>query len=143
MLKGFVLSVIAGTIAGTAFPAIFLAFAIFGSSPNASDVRAGIGIAMATILIPLGLVAASAVLLGIPASLVLKKLGWENEASYMLVAAFLGFIVPGSLLAAAEQDATIFFRAFPAGILGAFSGAVTGRAWWRNYREAALDDPSK
>jgi hypothetical protein len=134
-LKALLRAVIAGTVAGTAFPVIILAVMILGSSSSPSDLRAMIGISLATVLIPFGLVAASAIALGIPATLALKWLRWENEPVYLCVGAISGFVVPCSVLAFAEGDASVALRTLPAGVIGAFSGAITARSWWRSYRE--------
>ncbi len=136
------LAIAAGTVAGTAFPLVILAIAILGSSGSDGDVRAMIGIVIATVLIPLSLVASSALLLGVPATIALKRVRAESESSYTLVGAVFGFLVPGVILAVAEQNSGVFFSALPASVLGAFSGGVTGRSWWRFYREAAADAES-
>lgn len=140
MLRGICLAIVAGTVAGTAFPVIFLAIAILGSSSVNGDLQSAIWIAAMSMAIPLILVTASSFLLGVPATLALKMLHWENETAYIVVGGMLGFLVPGTILAFAEESIAAFFHAIPAGLLGAVSGAMTGRTWWRQYR-AALVDP--
>jgi hypothetical protein len=140
MLKAFFRAVIAGTVAGTAFPVIILAIMILGSSSSPTDLRAMVVISLATVLIPLGLVVASAFTLGIPATFALKRLRWENEPAYLFVGAISGFVVPCAILAIAEGDPTVALRGLPAGAIGAFSGAITARSWWRSYREERAND---
>lgn len=137
MLKGFLLAVAAGIVAGTAFPVVILAIAILGSSGASADIRTMLGIVAAAVLMPLILVTGSALLLGLPATFTLKALRSESGSAYTTVGAILGFLVPGAILAIAQQDAGVFFNALPGNLLGAFSGGVTGGAWGRYYREAA------
>lgn len=134
MLRGFFEAVLWGTLAGVAFPAIFLVIAILGSFPFSGDARSAIGIVIMMIIIPLVLVFLSAVAVGIPVTLILKRWKLESETTYLWAGALTGFLVPGIILATVEQNIDVFFRAVPAGILGALSGTITGRTWWRSYR---------
>jgi hypothetical protein len=134
MFRGFFEAVVAGAIAGVAFPAIFLVIAVLGSSPFSGDVRSAIGIAIMMIVIPFAIVVLSAFAVGIPATLILKRWELESETAYLWAGAVTGFLVPGMILVIAEQNIDVFFRAVPAGILGALSGTITGRTWWRAYR---------
>lgn len=134
MLKGFLAAVATGTIAGTAFPAIMLALAIFGSSSSDGDVRTGLGIAAMIIMVPFALVSVSALLVGVPTTLLLRKMGRESATAYIFIGGLSGFLIPVMILAVAEGNASIFFSSLPVSILGAISGALTGRAWWKNYR---------
>jgi len=139
MLRGILLAIAAGTVAGTAFPVIILAIAILGSSTSRSDLQSAIWIAMLTLAFPFALVTSAVLLLGFPATLALKRLRWENETAYLFVGGILGFFVPGTILAFFEGSMDFFFGAIPAGMLGAISGAITGRTWWRQYRAAVVD----
>jgi len=93
-----------------------------------------IGIAIMMIVIPFAIVVLSAFAVGIPATLILKRWELESETAYLWAGAVTGFLVPGMILVIAEQNIDVFFRAVPAGILGALSGTITGRTWWRAYR---------
>lgn len=138
MLRGIFLAIAAGTAAGTAFPVIILSMAILGSSPSRSDFESAIWIAMLAIAFPFALVTSSTLLLGFPATLALKKFNLESETAYLLVGGALGFLVPGAVLTCVEGSGEFFFAATTAGIFGAFSGAITGRTWWRQYRALSV-----
>jgi len=132
MLKGFLLAVAAGTLAGTAFPVLILIIAVLGDETSTL-----VGMVSALVLIPLFLVASSALLLGIPATIALKLLRAESAQAYTIMGALLGFLVPGVILAFTAHDGGTFLDGLLANVLGAFSGGVTGRTWWRCYRKAA------
>ncbi|WP_130753000.1 hypothetical protein [Sphingobium xenophagum] len=134
MLQSFFKAVLTGTLAGVAFPAIFLVIAILGSSWSHDDLRSMIGITVMMIVIPFALVFLSSIAVGIPVTLIFKRWGIESETAYLWAGALTGFLVPGIILAIIEQNIDVFFRAVPAGILGALSGTITGRTWWRTYR---------
>lgn len=140
MLRGILLAIAAGTVAGTAFPVIIVAVAIFVSSTSNSDFLAALWVIAITITVPLCLVSSSLLLLGLPVMLVLKKLRRESEAAYLLAGGMIGFLVPGTLLAVIEGNINLLLFAFPAGLIGAFSGAITGRTWWRQYRAAVAEN---
>ncbi|MDI1296334.1 MAG: hypothetical protein PSY12_10690 [bacterium] len=142
MFRGYFDAVVAGTIAGTAFPVIFLALAILGSSSSSGDIGSAAGIAALTILIPFVLVSLSAIVVGIPITLIFKQLEWESEAAYICAGALTGFVLPSIILVFFENNIFLFFNAVPAGILGAISGGITGRTWWRSYRRGLADQCS-
>lgn len=138
MLRGLLLAI----AAGTAFPVIFLSIGILGSSFSSSDVSSAIGIALFTLAVSFIIVSSSTILFGLPLTKLFKRLGCEGEAVYLLSGGVLGFLVPGTIFAVVGGSMEAFFHAFPLGVLGTISGALTGRTWWRQYRAANVDPPT-
>jgi len=127
----------AGTIAGAAIPVIMLAAAIVGSFSGWNDLASMAGIAPLAIFVPFVFVIASSLVVGVPATLIMKRFGWESEDAYAYTGAIAGFLMPVIILVIVERSIDIFWNALPAGILGLLSGVVTGRTWWRARRSAA------
>jgi hypothetical protein len=136
MIKAFARAVLAGTLAGTMVPVMILAVLMLGSAPSSADIGGIVRIVILAVAIPLSLVGVSAAALGIPATLALRAAGWESEAAYLFVGTVLGFIVP-TVVTAAFFGSGAFT---PLSLLGAFSGFVTARSWWRGYRQHAVVD---
>jgi hypothetical protein len=112
---------------------IILAIAILGSSPSASDLNFMIRIVLMIVAVPFSIVVASALILGIPLTLLLKYYGRESLGAYMWAGGLAGIAVTQSFGLAGVN---IYFT--PVAMLGAFSGAVTARSWWRHYRAAIV-----
>lgn len=139
MPRGIILAIAAGTVAGMAIPSAILAVIIIGSSRSISNYLDGISLAVLTIAITFRVVASTALLLGLPITAALKKLGWESEGAYLFVGGLTGFLVPWAIFAVVLGTKEVFLLVFYAGPVGALSGAITGRVWWRQYRAPIVE----
>lgn len=137
-LWGLIKAITAGTLAGAIVPVLMLGMATLAFSSSTSDYKTGLSFVLVGFLIPLALVSGSALLIGVPVTLLLKLGRLESQAAYMMVGGLAGILVPGLVLAVAESDPHMFYAGLAPGVLGAFSGAITGRAWWRAYRKEAV-----
>lgn len=85
--------------------------------------------AATAVAVPLAIVCAASVVFGIPTAFVLRRFEMESGRAYVVAGAALGCLIPLLPLA--------WFGA-PSGHwtagLGAASGAMTARTWWREHR---------
>ena len=126
MAAAFLKAVLAGTIAAASAPSLLLTVAAISNPwrpPDATPLYAQLGIAFA---VALGVVSVAAIVVGLPARLVMRRLGLEGAAFYVLVGAIGGAGFVAALLAALGSTSAIVFLPF-----AAFSGAATGYTWWR------------
>jgi hypothetical protein len=137
----FAKSVILGALTGSA---PILMFTILLSASSLPDGLNGDGHLLPSLwLVVLPLVVAAPIvfvaslLVGLPLTLLLRRKGWESGAVYISVGAGMGFVLP---------IAGLLLMSAPAGywmsILGAVSGAVTGRTWWVSAREPNISFPA-
>lgn len=129
----FAKSVLIGSLVGAA---PFLAFTLLlaaSSLPEgingAGSLPATLWLAILPLVVSLPLVLGASTVIGLPLTFVLRRKGWESSAAYVGVGGAFGLLIPiaGLLMMEAEGG---YFTA----LLGAVSGAVTGRVWWRSAR---------
>lgn len=87
-------------------------------------------LAVLPLVVSVVLVLAPSILLGLPLTFLLKNRQRESASAYILVGAFGGFLVPIAILLLAGAT-----EGYVTALLGAVSGAVTGRTWWTSARE--------
>ncbi len=84
--------------------------------------------------ISFAIVLAGVLLIGLPTTFVLRRLGKESEGAYVTAGAAFGFAVPIAALLFGNADGGYWLA-----ILGAAAGGVAGRVWWRTYRLKAVE----
>ena len=129
-------SVIFGSVAG-ALPGIFLFLLIsysFSSKIYTAKflwVLLQFSLMLLSISFPVVLVCT--IVLCLPLTFILSRRGWESEAAYVMAGLVLGAMIPGLY----DKSLSVL------GIVGAFSGAVTGSTWWWSARDRQAVDASK
>lgn len=128
MAAAFLRAVLAGTIATASVPSLLLTVAALSDPwrpPDAIPLYAQLGIAA---VIALALVTTATLVVGIPARMVMRRLGIESAASFVIVGAAggAGFVWALLTLAGGLTSPVVFLA------LAAFSGAATGYTWWRS-----------
>jgi len=92
-------------------------------------------LAAVPLVVALAIVLVASIVIGLPLTHLMRRRGTETKSTYIRVGALAGVVIPTAIL--------VLMRA-PTGywmcILGAVSGAVTGRTWWISAREPALGD---
>lgn len=131
----FFKSVLFGTLVGAALPlCLTVPLGILNLLEPLTGHRDFIGslyFAALPLIVAFAVVLPSSVLVGIPVSLVLKKLDAESTDFYVLCGAAFGILITLLVLVLIRAQAGYWMV-----ILGAFSGAAT--AWnWSRYRSRA------
>lgn len=143
MLKAFIKSILIGSLAGAWLPLIFTVFATLFSLPAGLSTNDGLlgtlYIAFLPLLVALTFVAPCMVVIGLPATIILRRMKAESKDAYITVGAIAGFLIPILALVHAAPVAALLLA-----ILGAFSGGVTARTWWSAICETVeSNDPSQ
>lgn len=133
-MLAFLKSVMVGTLAGAWLPLIFTVFmAMF----MIADVASGrekltwvLAVAIAPILVTLPIVLLASLLIGLPATFVLKRFQAETCDAYVWLGAVSGFGIPLVILGLLGAQEGWWMS-----LLGAFSGGMTGRTWWASRLE--------
>ena len=94
-----------------------------------TDAQELASVAATVIAVPLAIVCAASVVFGIPTAFVLRRFEMESGRAYVVTGAVLGCLIPLMPLAWFGAPAGYSMSA-----LGAASGAMTGRTWWRERR---------
>ena len=138
MLRAFVRAVLIGTIAGAWMPTIFttiLALMMLGDPP--SQMRSLLGfiylIAFPSVL-TFCMVMPSAILIGLPATAILRWFRAERAAIYSTVGSIAGAGVVLAILSAYDAESGWWLA-----VLGMFSGGVTGWTWGREREDLNPD----
>lgn len=128
MAAAFLRAVLVGTVAAASVPSLLLTVAALSDPwrpPNAIPLYAQVGIAVA---VALALVTTATLVIGMPAGMVMRRLGIESAASFVIVGAAGGAGFSWALLTlGGGLTSPVVFLA-----LAAFSGAATGYTWWRS-----------
>lgn len=140
-MRPFVKSVLFGALAGAAPVLIFTGALAIASLPQglngAGRLFPSLWLAILPLVVSIPLVLGASIIFGLPLTLILRRRGWESASAYISVGAIVGFALPIVIL---------LLMAAPAGywmaLLGAFSGAVTGRTWWLSGREPHVSYPN-
>jgi hypothetical protein len=139
-MRAFIQAILAGVAAGAFLPTLLTIGIAVTLLPDVlhgtTQVRSILYLVALPVLVTVPLVLLGSVLIGLPATLLLKRRGQESAAAYMLVGAIGGTAI---LLLA-----LLLMRASEGGwlcLLGAFSGAVTGGTWWRAARKSKSTEP--
>ena len=123
-----------GTVAGAAPYSVLFIIPLAAAGLGEGEI-AGVAILFAYPLVLSGaMVVGSALLFGLPLTVLLSRTDRENGGAYALAGLLLGVLVPPAiiwLLAGEVRVAEGLFFALP----GAFAGLVTGTSWGR-WREA-------
>ena len=122
-------SVLFGSVAG-ALPGIII-FILIGHAASSRNFYTAeflwviLQFSMMLLSISFPVVLACTIVLCLPLTFILARQGWESEAAYVTPGLMMGSVIPG-----------LYDTSFSAlGIVGAFSGAVTGSTWWRAARD--------
>jgi ABC-type antimicrobial peptide transport system permease subunit len=112
---------------------IFTIFAVFIAgvdSINGNGLLSSIVFAVFPLVLALAFVFPASLIIGLPLTAVLRRIHAESSMAYVCAGIVVGFILPWAALA---------WRGAVEGwwlaIIGAFSGAVTGRTWWVEARD--------
>ena len=139
-MRAFWISILWGTAAGSALPLLLSSFIAFVSL---TDVWSGgvalfdlISIALLPLFVTAPVVLFASLIFGLPLTAILARLRRESRHAYTLGGALLGALIPIAALLAIGAHVSVWLS-----ILGATSGAVTGRAWWIEGRSLAVSGP--
>jgi hypothetical protein len=131
----FVRSVLLGSLAASWLPLLFTIGFALSSLPNGitGDGRLLpiLWLAVTPLVIAMVVVAPAMILVGLPTTWVLRKRGLESSDTYMTIGAVAGFTIPLIVIAVFNFSWAIAWLS----ILGAFSGAVTAKTWWKASRQ--------
>jgi hypothetical protein len=130
----FIKAVLAGTAVGV-LPILLVFMPLFLAIGGSRQYGAGNGVfgaiyfstiaSLATIFI----VGVSSLVIGAPLDLVTRRAGFTSSTPYVVSGLFFGAVIPVVLVTLLGAPEHVWL-----GVLGAFSGAVTGRVWWRATR---------
>jgi hypothetical protein len=137
-LRAFWKAVGVGTLAGAWLPLTFTTLIVLSSLPDGPDGRGdilvSIWLAVSPLAITFPIVLSASVLIGLPVVAVLRANGSENVPAYALLGGLAGLLVCIALVIVLGSPLDTHWI----GLLGAFSGAVTGRSWGKD-RERMIE----
>ena len=132
-MRAFVKSVALGTLAGAWLPMIFTVIAVFIAGV---DGIAGNGLLPSVLFaaFPLALALAfvfpASLIIGLPLTAILTRFRAESSMAYVTVGIVSGIALPLAILAWMGAEGGWWLA-----LIGAFSGAITGRTWWVEARD--------
>lgn len=139
-MRAFWMSILWGTVAGSALPLLLSSFIAIVSIPVAWNGGVTlfdlIRLALLPAFVTASVVVGASLLFGLPLTMILARLRREGRHAYTISGALLGALIPVIMLLAIDADASVGLS-----ILGAISGAVTGRSWWIEGRSRIAADP--
>lgn len=130
----FIKSVMLGALAG-AGPILFITVLIAASSiPEGlngdGNLLPSLWLAILPLIVATPLVLGASICVGLPLTYFLRRMGRESLNAYCGAGVIVGFVLTISILLIFAASAGYWMA-----LLGAFSGAVTGRTWWVTARE--------
>lgn len=133
-LRPFAKAVIVGTLAG-ALPAVCftmpLGIALYFDDVPPVHWWSGLYVASLPFLISFPLVVAGAMLIGLPADILLRRCGLESSVAYVLTGVIAGVALTSAVLFVIAAGPWVWMCS-----LGGFSGAMTAWAWSRSIKES-------
>lgn len=134
MWKTFITAVVGGSIAAALLPTALIAMMLLASMLTNSVHLNDLGPAIGLLLLPFGIavpvIAASSLLIGIPLTRGLRRLGWESALTYTVAGGWVGCAIPllwSGITTAGRFDPW-------SALLGSIGGAVTSRIWCKGIR---------
>ena len=141
-MRPFLKSILLGALVGAApyllTSLLFALFAIPRAFSSVSEFASLLVLAISPLIVAVPIVAAGALMIGLPTTRLLKRWNQENGFTYTAAGGGSGAVmalVLAVLLAVPDLPW--------AALLGAFSGAVTGFSWWRLARSARVAAPEE
>jgi len=133
MIGGFIKAILVGTLVAVIVPLVLLASMTLGVHMAQGDLRAAAIIFISIVAIAFAVVGLSAVIVGLPATLLLRRTDAEGLLPYAAIGGLTGVIIPLVVRYATSGNLAFF------SVIGFFSGAATGRTWWAVYRRRMID----
>ncbi|MBA4353341.1 MAG: hypothetical protein C0409_01495 [Novosphingobium sp.] len=135
-MRAFAKAVTLGTLAGAFVPMMFTIVAFLAAMTNQVRGQFDLWSSLLFVVFPipftLVFVLPASLFVGLPLTALLSRLKLESSAIDVGFGILVGLGIPMSILLAYGTDTWWF------ALLGAFSGAVTGRTWWVEARESRL-----
>ncbi len=133
-MRAFFRSVIFGTLAAAVVPLFFTTlFAITLASVTPGEKNTEFDylfLAILPLIVSFAFVFSAAFLIGLPTTVFLSAIRQESEGAYIAIGIIAGFLLAIGFL---FINGGMYF--WWIALLGAFSGAVTGKTWWTDARE--------
>ncbi len=129
----FAKSVLLGTVTGAAPAcAVTCTVALALAVDDGPDARlfALLWLAFLPVVVTFPLVLGASIVFGLPLTALLKWVRREAAVTYVVCGTGIGFVIPVAILLLMGAPSGYWTAA-----LGAFSGAVTARTWWRSSRQ--------
>lgn len=128
-MKRLIQSILIGTLAGAAMPSIYtiaIAVRLFWSPLERGQDYFWILIAILPLAVSFATVAAASILIGLPASALLRRYDAESFRNYTIIGAGFGIALPMVILLVSRGG-----EPYLVSLLGGFAGVVTAAAWWQ------------
>ena len=128
-MRAFFQAVFAGVLAGALLPMLGTVALALGALPSAlrggGQVLPLFGISILPLIYTVPLVLVGSLVIGLPVTVILKKINRESAAAYVAAGAAGGLVVPLIILLSINAPSGYW-----ACLVGAFSGGMTGATWW-------------
>ena len=126
-------SVLAGSLASAApllaFTLLMAIFSLPEGINGPGSMAATLWLAVLPLVVAFAIVITASIVIGLPATFVFRRKGWESSAAYVGVGSASGFLIPIIALSMMEMPGGYWMA-----LLGAIGGAATGRMWWLSIR---------
>lgn len=109
---------------------IFVAVMSITDGVTPIDALGALTIAGFPLALSLAFVLPACLVIGLPATALLRATGLESSSVYVVLGGCFGFLLPLGVLALMNAEEGWWLA-----LLGAFSGAVTGKTWWAEARD--------
>lgn len=135
--RGFVLAVLGSALAVALAATVLAILPVSGGEDDAADLTFAPLVFLFTLVTATVIIAAAAIILGLPLTWVLASNGIEEPWSYPL-AGFLAGGGPIWLLPLLTDPDSGYLMTYPAALTGGGAGALCGGIWWLTYRRHAV-----
>ncbi|TVV73189.1 hypothetical protein [Sphingomonas solaris] len=132
-MRAFVKSVLVGSLA-PAVPLMLITSFVGFSVAMHGGLLTGLYLATLPFIIALPIVLTCSLLIGLPFTALLRRAGRESATAYIIGGGIAGLSVPVMCMMLIGDNIQTYWL----GLLGGFSGTVTGRTWWVSGRESTL-----